>query len=97
MKVTISKDAQCGQVFIPAAEYMVALASDTSEIVLTGSGKQYKIPAIKRRQQARTKVTSVSFYSGGGPLWSLVLSTPKFGEWVSMIEYGVSLEKKDKK
>ena len=94
MKVTIGKDAICGKVFIPAAEYMVSLSSESSEIVLTGAGKQYKVPAIKRRQQARTKVTSVSFYSGGGPIWSLVLSTPKFGEWVAMLEYGATKEDK---
>ncbi len=90
MKITINKDAISGKIFVPKGEYMVALASDTQQLVLTGGGKQYKIPAIKRRASGKTKVTTVSFYSGGGPQWSLLISTPKFGEWISMLELGAS-------
>lgn len=66
---------------------MVSLANGSSEIVLTGGGKQFKLPAVRRRQTGKTKSTNVMFYCGGGPLWSIVVSTPKLGEWVSMIEY----------
>lgn len=88
MKITLSKNASCGgKINIPAGEYMVSLSNGNSEIVLTGGGKQFKLPAVKRRQAAKSKTTNVMFYCGGGPLWSIVLSTPKLGEWVSMIEY----------
>lgn len=90
MKVTLSKDGMCGKVMIPKGEYMVSLASDTQQIVLSGGGKTYKIPAVKRRAAAKTKVTTVSFYSGGGPSWSLLVCTPKFGEWIAMIELGAN-------
>ncbi len=97
MKVTIGKDALCGKVMVPKGEYMVSLASDTQQIVLTGGGKQYKIPAIKRRSVGKTKVTTVTFYSGGGPSWSLLISTPKFGEWISMLELGATGGREEKR
>ncbi len=86
MKVTISRDAICAKVAVPAGEYMVALATDTQQMILTGGGKQVKIPAVRRRSSAKTKVVTVTFYSGGGNQWSLVVSTPKFGEWIAMME-----------
>lgn len=86
MTITLSKDATCASVQIPAGEYMVALGTG-SEIVLTGGGKQFKLPAVKRRQQSKSKSTNVMFYCGGGPKWSIVISTPKHGEWVCMIDY----------
>ncbi len=90
MKITITRDATCAKVAVPAGEYLVALATDTQQMVLTGGGKQFKVPAIRRRSSAKTRVTTVTFYSGGGTSWSLVVSTPKFGEWIAMME----LEKK---
>lgn len=87
MKITIAKDATCGKVMIPGGEYMVALATDTQSMTLTGGGKQLKIPAIKRRSSAKTRITTVSFYSGGGTAWNLLVQTPKFGEWIALVEY----------
>lgn len=66
---------------------MVALSSESGEIVLTGGGKQFKIPAKRRRAQSRSRVTTIAFYSGGGNIWSLVVTTPKHGEWVASLEY----------
>ena len=97
MKVTLSKDALCGKILVPKGEYMVALASDTQQLVLTGGGKQYKIPAVRRRANAKTKVTTVTFYSGGGSTWSLLVSTPKFGEWISMMELGTAGAREEKR
>ena len=39
-----------------------------------------------RRSASRSRVPTVSFASGGGRSWSLVVTTPKYGEWISQIE-----------
>lgn len=90
MKITLKDDATCGKVIIPKGDYMVALLSDSQQINLAGGGKDYKLPATKRRSASRTRVTTVSFYSGGGNGWSLIVTTPKHGEWIAMIEYDQS-------
>ncbi len=75
---------------------MVALASDSSTMTLTGGGKQVKLPALKRRSTSKSRVTSVVFYNGGGTTWSLIISTPKYGEWIAMMEYVASREREKK-
>lgn len=89
MLITLSREATCGVTVIPAGEYLVALGA-SAEILLTGGGKQFKLPAVKRRQNGKSKNTNVMFYCGGGPKWSIVVSTPKHGEWISMIEYAAA-------
>jgi len=96
VKITLTKDALCGKIQIPGGEYMVALASDSSTMILTGGGKQFKLPALKRRATAKSRVTTVMFYNGGGTTWSLIVSTPKHGEWISMMEYVLGREQKRK-
>jgi hypothetical protein len=86
LKITLSKNATCGKVPIPAGEYWVTLQSDTQQIILMARGSDIKIPATRRRTASKGKSTTVSFYAGGGPVWSLVVCVPKFGEWVSFIE-----------
>ncbi len=86
MKITIPKEAVCGNAVIPPGEYWVALQSDAQQILLAAQGRDVKIPATRRRTASKTKTTTVSFYAGGGPIWSLVVNTPKHGEWVSMLE-----------
>ncbi len=90
MKIHIPRDAVAGKVGIPSGDYMVNLESETSQIALIGGGKGFKIPATRRRNKSKSKTIQVTFYSGGGNLWSLIVSTPKHGEWVALIE----LEKK---
>jgi hypothetical protein len=85
MKVTL-KDSVCGKTEVPAGEYMVGLASDTGQLVLVGGGKTHKISAVKRRSSVKSRVTTVSVVPGGGVLFSIVVSTPKQGEWISMLE-----------
>lgn len=87
MKITIKEGAECGGVPIPSGDYMVALLADSQQINLAGKGQNYKIPAVKRRNRANAKVVTVSFYSGGGNSWSLVVTTPKHGEWLAQIEF----------
>jgi hypothetical protein len=86
MKITISKNSSCGKVEVPTGEYMVALASDTGQLVLVGGGQTHKIPAVRRRSSAKTRTTTVSLIPGGGSSYSLVMSTPKQGEWIAMLE-----------
>ena len=97
MKVTINKDSICAKVDVPAGEYMVALASDTGQIALVGGGKTYKVPAVRRRTAGKTRTTTVSLIPGGGSLYSLVLSTPKMGEWIAMFEIAGGKSKEGKK
>ncbi|MGE0616029.1 MAG: hypothetical protein AB7P04_10330 [Bacteriovoracia bacterium] len=86
MKITLSGDGECGTVEIPAGEYLVSVNSQAQEIVLAGRGKTLAVKATKRRSKSKYKTTQIQFYSGGGTTWSLVVSTPKYGEFVSFIE-----------
>ncbi len=94
MKITLSRKAICSKIDIPAGEYMVVLAADSGQMSLVGGGKTFKIPAVRRRASAKTKVTTVTFLSGGGVLWSLIVSTPKSGEWIATME--ISKDKDNK-
>jgi hypothetical protein len=86
MKIQIGKDALCHQLAIPAGEYWVSLNSDSGFITLTAGGKDLKIPATKRRAKSKAKIDAVQFYCGGGKMWSLIVTTPKYGEWVALVE-----------
>jgi len=86
MKISVPRDAQCGQIIIPRGDYWVSLRNESGEINLAGGGKDYRLPAKKRRTKVKGKTTTVTFYCGGGTCWSLVISTPKFGEWIAMLE-----------
>jgi hypothetical protein len=86
MKISLSKDAQCSGVSIPTGDYWVSLLSESQQMQLTGRGQDFRIAAVRRRSKTKQKTTSVSFYSGGGPQWSLVFSSPKLGEWVALLE-----------
>jgi hypothetical protein len=95
VKIKIIKDASCGKVFIPPGEYWVALAADSGTMTLVAGGRNLTIPAVKRRTTGKSKSTSVTFYSGGGNFWSLIVDTPKSGQWIATIEYSNSSKKED--
>jgi hypothetical protein len=86
MKITIKSDAICAKIPIPAGDYLVALASDGVHLNLSGGGKTYPVPAVRRSRTSRKKTTQVSFYCGGGKTWSLVLESPKLGEFIAFID-----------
>jgi hypothetical protein len=96
MKVTINKNSVCGKVDLPSGEYMVSLAADTGQLVMAGGGKTFKIPAVRRRTSGKTRTTTVNLIPGGGSTYSIVMSTPKQGEWVSMLEVSGGKEKEKK-
>ncbi|MEO5970197.1 MAG: hypothetical protein ABIQ95_09745 [Bdellovibrionia bacterium] len=87
MRLKIAKAAQCGNVIIPANDYWVSLNAEAGEILLSAGGKDIRLKALRRRSTAKTKTTSVQFFSGGGRTWSLVFLAPKFGEWVAFIDF----------
>ena len=87
MKIHIKTQASCGNILIPMGDYWVSLHPESSQIFLSAGGKDLKIPSTRRRAQSKTKRTQITFFSGGGPIWSLVVNTPNQGEWVSLIEY----------
>lgn len=97
MKITLKEDADCGGVTVPKGEYMVALLAETQQFNLAGKGQNYKIPAVKRRAKSNSRVTTVNFYSGGGNSWSLIVSTPKHGEWIAQVDYMGDKGKKGKR
>jgi hypothetical protein len=86
VQVRISHHSVCGNLEIPPGDYLVALASESQQIRLTGHGLDILLPAVRRRAQGKGRVDSVSFFSGGGNAWTLIFTSPKLGEWVSMLE-----------
>ena len=93
MRITLSKDAISGKTEIPAGDYWVSLRQENQEIILVGKGKDFPLHATRRRSQGRTRSTTVQFFAGGGVTLSLVIATPKYGEWVSFLEYKKSERK----
>jgi hypothetical protein len=79
MRITVPKDGKSGNAEIPKGEYWVSLHNESQQIFLTAGGRDIKLPATRRRNKARTKTVSVTFYSAGGAYWSLIVSTPKDG------------------
>ena len=94
MKIHVKEDAMSGKTTIPKGEYSVSLQTDSQQINLIAGGKTLKLVATKRRATFQVHTTSINFYSGGGKSWSLVVNTPKNGEWIAMIEYSASVIKK---
>ncbi|MBU6375418.1 MAG: hypothetical protein KGQ59_05440 [Bdellovibrionales bacterium] len=96
MRITVSKDSVVGAIIVPAGDYLVSLKADTQQIRLTGKGLDLLIPAIKRRNQCRGKIETATFFSGGAGQWSLVINSPKLGEWVALMEINRDLpDRKD--
>jgi len=94
MKIHVKEDATSGKTVIPKGEYMVSLQTDSQQINLIAGGKTLKLAATKRRTTSKVRTISVNFYSGGGKSWSLIVNTPKNGEWIALIEYGANIAKK---
>lgn len=87
MRIQVNQDAVCKNIPIPKGEYWVTLNPASGQITLMAGGHDIQIPAMRRRSQTKAKTTQVQFYCGGGNSWSLVITTPKQGEWIAMIEY----------
>lgn len=86
MRITIPKDGKSGNTEIPKGEYWVSLHHESQQIFLSAGGRDLKIAATRRSNRSRTKTLSITFASAGGVYWSVLVSTPKFGEWIALIE-----------
>ena len=87
MKVKVVKNAYSGKVHVPRGEYWVSLNTDSGEMKLSAQGRDICIKAKMRRKKTHAKVTTLQYHSGGGRTWSLIITTPKYGEWIAFIEY----------
>jgi hypothetical protein len=97
MRITVPKDAKSGNVMIPRGDYWVSLHPEMQMIFLSGAGRDYKIMATKRRSKSKYKTITVTFFSAGGAFWSLLVATPKYGEWIALIELGTSSREDDRR
>ncbi|MFN7684730.1 MAG: hypothetical protein ACK5QT_04885 [Oligoflexia bacterium] len=86
MQIRITRHSTCAAISIPPGDYLVALSSENHQIRLTGHGLDLMLPATRRRSKARGRMDSVALYPGGGGSWSLVIHSPKLGEWIALIE-----------
>lgn len=87
-RVYISKDAHCGKVAIPSGEYTVSIRSDTRQIRLEGNGRDIEINAVGRPSRGIVRSMNVQLSpAGGGDNWSLVVKTPKMGEFFTTVTY----------
>jgi len=86
MRIVLPRNGVCAQLEIPQGDYEVVLSPESNQITLIGGGVDFKLPATRRRAKSRFRTNTASFFCGGGKLWSLVISTPKQGEWVCFIQ-----------
>lgn len=86
MKIQLKNPASAGGITIPPGEYMVALLTESREINLAGGGHDYRVPAKKRPNKRPVKVLDVQFYSLGGTSWTILVKTPKQGEWMGQLQ-----------
>lgn len=87
MKILIKQEAVSGEVPIAPGEYMASVKTDTSQIKLVGRGIDITIPAMRRPSKSKSKIPTVTFYSMGGPTWTLVITAPPTGEYFAFITY----------
>ena len=87
-RVYFSKDAHSGKTVIPSGEYTVSVRSDTRQIRLEGNGRDIEVNAIGRPNKRTVRSLDVQFSpAGGGDNWSLVVKTPKMGEFFATVTY----------
>ena len=82
---------------IPKGDYWVSLHQEVQMTTLSGSGKDYKVLAVKRSNKSKYKTITVIFAASGGVFWSLIVATPKYGEWVAQLELGGQKERRDRR
>ena len=86
--INVKSDALCGNTSIPSGDYTVSVRADTRQINLAGHGRDIEIYAIGRRCKGVVRSMDVQFTpAGGASNWSLVVKTPKMGEFVSTLIY----------
>jgi len=87
MRITIKEPAKAGKIEIPPGDYYVSVNTETNQILLSAGGKEIKLPSVRRGTKPKGNVMRCTFNSGGGTLWSLMVSAPHEGEFIATIEY----------
>lgn len=86
--IRIEKAALCGNIAIPAGNYTVSIRADSRQINLEGTGRDVELPAIGRPNKGKVRALDVQFVPGGGSdLWTLLVKTPRMGEYMATINY----------
>lgn len=89
--IRIERAALCGNITIPAGNYTVSVRSDSRQINLEGAGKDIEIPAVGRPTRRNVRSVDVQFVLGGGSdVWTLLVKTPKMGEYMATVNYSES-------
>lgn len=87
-KINLDRDAHCGNTPIPAGEYNVSVRMDSRQINLEGQGRDFELNAIRRPSRGMVRFPDVHFSpSGGLNNWTLLVKTPKLGEYLTTISY----------
>ena len=86
--IRIERDALCGNTIVPPGEYTVSVRADTRQINLEGQGRDIELNAVGRPTKGVVRSLAVQFSSsGGGNCWTLVVKTPKMGEYMAEVTY----------
>ncbi|NOX98992.1 MAG: hypothetical protein GXP30_04540 [Verrucomicrobia bacterium] len=86
--IQINRLALCGSTAIPAGNYTVSVRSDSRQINLESGGRDVEISAIGRPNKGNVRSLDVQFVPGGGSdIWTLLVKTPKMGEYMATITY----------
>ena len=97
MRITIPKDGKSGNAVITKGDYWVSLHPEVQMIYLSGAGRDIKLPATKRSNKSKYKTLTVIFAAAGGVFWSIMVATPKYGEWVAQIELGAQKDREERR
>lgn len=84
MQINVKGPATSGAVELPAGDYWVSTIIEGNHIAVSGHGKTFRLPAVKRTAKHKVKRATINFFSAGGAHWSLVVVTPQ-GEFVATL------------
>ncbi len=85
MKIILKQATCAGDTDIPAGEYWVSISGEGRFINLTGGGKDYKVPAIRRSSKVPVRRTDVNFFASSGTSWTIIVKTPPAFEWMGTL------------
>lgn len=89
--IRIDRSATCGNTPIPTGKYAVSVRADSRQINLEGAGKDVEIPSVGRPTKGNVRSVDVQFVpGGGGNIWTLLVKTPKMGEYMATVNYNTN-------
>jgi hypothetical protein len=87
MKITLKQKAQVAGHELQAGDYHVSVLPDTQQMILLSGSKELKFNAIRRICRQKIRTADISFYSGGGPTWTILAKVPPNREFLLNITY----------